>query len=67
MIDDTIPKLLTLPQVAKVLQVSERFAYSLAQRGELPTVRMGRSVRVRPADLQWFIERNVQNGETARS
>jgi excisionase family DNA binding protein len=45
--------------VARVLQVSRSFAYALMRRGDLRTVRLGHSVRVRPADLEAFIEASV--------
>ncbi len=41
--------------VAQILQVSRSFAYTLMRRGDLATVRLGHSVRVRPADLEAFI------------
>jgi excisionase family DNA binding protein len=61
--EDTPMKLLTLPQVAKLLQISESFAYRLAQNGEIPAVRMGRSVRVRPVDLERYIEKRVDSSQ----
>lgn len=61
--EETQIKLLTLPQVAKLLQISESFAYRLAQNGEIPAVRMGRAVRVRPVDLQRYIERRAQSSQ----
>jgi excisionase family DNA binding protein len=47
--------LLTMPQVAQVLNVPEYTARELGRRGELPIVRIGRSVRVRSSTLQAFI------------
>jgi excisionase family DNA binding protein len=47
--------LLTAQDIAKCLQVSEAMAYQLMQRREIPTVKIGRSVRVRPVDLENFI------------
>lgn len=49
-------KLLTGAEVAQVLQVNKSFAHLLMQRGDLPVVRLGRLVRVRPEDLEKFIE-----------
>jgi len=43
-----------MPQVAKRLGVPE--AYALARHGRLPVVRIGRYVRMRPADLDAFVE-----------
>ena len=56
-------KLLTADDVAEILQVSLSFAYALLSRGELPSVRLGRAVRVRPQDLDEFIESSVQGGQ----
>jgi excisionase family DNA binding protein len=52
-------RLLTGDEVARILNVSRAFAYQLLQRGEIATVRLGRAVRVRPEDLQRFIEANT--------
>ncbi len=45
--------------VAKILNVSRSFAFQLMQRGEIPTVRLGRAVRVRPSDLERFITASI--------
>lgn len=48
--------------VARILGVSRSFAYSLMQRGDIPTVRVGNAIRVRPDDLVRFIEQHyVEN------
>ena len=56
-----LPRLLTAPEVAMTLSVSRSFAYALIQTGQIPSVRLGRSVRVRPQDLEKFIESNTSN------
>ena len=55
-----IETLLTGPEVANILKVSRSFAYLLMQSGQIPTVRLGRSCRVRPRDLSDFIENNLK-------
>jgi PTS system nitrogen regulatory IIA component len=51
--------LLTVDEAARFLRISRAKAYEMAQRGELPTVRMGRSVRVRRDRLEaWLDERS---------
>ncbi len=55
-------ELLTGDDVARILRVSRAFAYRLMQRGEIITVRVGRAVRVKPADLQRFIEQSTCSG-----
>jgi excisionase family DNA binding protein len=64
-ITQTLPeadKLLKAGEVAELLQLSHSKAYNLMQRGEIPTVRMGRTVRVRRSDLEEFIEKNKAEG-----
>ena len=48
--------LLTMPQVAERLGVPDSEAYALARQGRLPVIRIGKYVRMRPADLTAFIE-----------
>ncbi len=49
--------LLTTREAAKSLAISERTLWTLTQRGDLPCVRIGRSVRYSPRQLQAWIER----------
>lgn len=51
--------LLKAEDVATILNVSRSYAYLLMENGSLPTVRLGKSCRVRPQDLEDFIERNL--------
>jgi excisionase family DNA binding protein len=51
------PRLLPVAEVATMLAVSKARAYELTRTGLLPSVRLGRQVRVSMADLQGFIER----------
>lgn len=52
-----VEKLLTYRETAIRLGVTERTIFSMVDRGELPAVRFGRSVRVDPADLRRFIDK----------
>jgi putative molybdopterin biosynthesis protein len=54
--------LLTYRAAAKVLGVTERTLWTLVDRGLLPAVRFGRSVRIDPADLRAFIDRSKSGG-----
>jgi len=54
-----LKKLLKAYQVAERLNTSKAFAYTLLQRGEMPVVRMGKTVRVRPEDLEKYIMDNL--------
>jgi excisionase family DNA binding protein len=50
--------LLSLDQVGELLGVSRKTVSRLALAGELPTVRVGRSVRINPEDVRGYVERN---------
>lgn len=51
-------KLLRATEVAQRLCISRSLAYQLMQRGEIPTVRFGSSVRVRECDLEEYLNRH---------
>jgi len=58
MISDDKKNLLTPEQVAEVLQVHLLTVYSYIRRGNLDAIRLGRSYRIIPEDLERFIESN---------
>jgi putative molybdopterin biosynthesis protein len=59
-------RLLKSEEVAEVLHVSRSFAYLLMKRGDIPTVRIGTAVRVRPQDLEEYISKRASyNGAAA--
>ena len=58
-------KLLTGNQVAEILNISRSTAYNLMKRGQLPSVRFGRSVRCRSTDLDEFIVNNLTTDEVS--
>ena len=51
--------LLTGDEIAKILHVSRAYAYQLMRLKQIPTIKIGRSVRVRPEDLERFIAANL--------
>ena len=51
-------RLLRANEVAQRLCISRSLAYQLMQRGEIPTVRFGSSVRVREHDLEEYMNRH---------
>lgn len=58
-----MPRLLVTPrEAAKILSLCEKTLWSLTKRGELPAVRIGRSVRYDVADLRRFIDRQKGAG-----
>ncbi len=52
-------RLLRVSDVARMTQVSPSQVYTMIQEGSLPAVRFGTALRVRPEDLQKFIEENI--------
>jgi len=52
-------RLLKSDEVANILKISVSMAYTLMRRGDIPTVRIGSSVRVRQEDLDTYIKENV--------
>lgn len=57
--------LLKINEVALLLHISRSFAYNLVMSGALPVIKIGRSRRVRPVDLEQFINSN-RFGENIR-
>jgi excisionase family DNA binding protein len=55
----SITKLLKASDVANTLSISRSFAYSLLESGQLPTIKIGRTLRVRVQDLEAYIESNL--------
>jgi excisionase family DNA binding protein len=49
-------KILTIPEVAEYLQMSKSKVYDLAKRGIIPTIQIGRNVRVTESDLEKWLE-----------
>ena len=60
-------RLLTGNDLAQILKISPAAAYNLMKRGEIPTIHLGRSVRVRPSDLEQFITSRVVIGDNWQS
>lgn len=52
-------RLLKATEVAQILNVSKAFVYQLMQRGQIETVHIGSSRRIRVEDLTKFIEENT--------
>jgi excisionase family DNA binding protein len=52
-------RLLKPGEVAALLNISRSFAYHLLETGAIPTVRLGKVCRVRPQDLEIYIQQNL--------
>ena len=59
-------ELLTLPEVAKVLGVSESKIYKMSADRELPVTKIGHKVRVRRRDLQEWLQSHTTKGRKKR-
>ncbi len=56
--DEPLQPLLTIPEVARVLQLSRPKIYNLIIHEGLPILRFGRAVRIAPASLErWLMRR----------
>jgi excisionase family DNA binding protein len=54
------PRLLTVPQVADLVGVPAGNIYALVRRGELPAIRLGKYVRVDPAEFKkWLAQHQL--------
>ena len=56
---ESMQQLLKGSDVAQILNISRSQAYRLMQQGVIPTVRIGRSVRVRRENLAEYITQNT--------
>ena len=57
--DSVESRLLTAPDVARILNISKGAAYKLIQLNQIPSIRIIRSVRVKPEDHNEFISQNL--------
>jgi len=48
--------LLKPDEVADILKISKAQTYALLKRGEIPVIRLGTLVRVRPRDLEKYVD-----------
>lgn len=62
--DSMVPTLLTVPQVASLLNVSRSAVYHLAARRRLTHVKAGTTLRFRPGDALRFISDNLVESRT---
>jgi len=61
-VDGAAPRLLRIEEVAERLAVSRSMAWKLIAHGQLRSVRIGRAVRVRPADLDGYVAGAIREG-----
>jgi excisionase family DNA binding protein len=46
-----LPEWLTVGEVARIARISRRHAYALVESGQIPSVRLGRAIRIPRAKL----------------
>lgn len=56
--------LLTIKEAARELGIGSTYCWQLTARGQLPVVRLGRLVRIRPEDLARFAAEHVDGATT---
>ncbi|MDC3418725.1 helix-turn-helix domain-containing protein [Aquibacillus salsiterrae] len=54
-------ELLKIPEVAKILKLSENRAYVLTKQGVIPSVKVGGSIRVLQDDLKNYLKGGGNN------
>jgi len=57
--ESAIPESLTVAEAAKRLHVSPNTVYDLCTRGEIKHHRVGRAIRLRPADIEEYRRRST--------
>jgi excisionase family DNA binding protein len=55
-VDEQQHEWLKVPEVARVIRVARSRAYELVGSGEIPSIRIGRSVRVNRRELDKWLE-----------
>jgi excisionase family DNA binding protein len=54
------PRLLTIKDVARLLQVSDKTIRRLIESRDLPAIKLGAQWRIRPRDLELFVRERLQ-------
>lgn len=60
MADHESPLLLRVPEVARTLGIARSLAYEMARDGRLPTIHIGKAVRIPRRRLEAWIEERAQ-------
>jgi len=61
-----VSQYLSVTDVAKHINISKMTIYRLIDAGEIPALRVGRSVRILQTDLEQYVIRNTSNMEEAK-
>ena len=53
---ENLPALLTIEEMREVLRIGRNAAYEMVKEGTIPTIRIGRSIRIPRKALIQFVE-----------
>ena len=56
----SIPDIMTVPQMAEYLQIGKNSAYALISSGLIPSVKIGRQIRIYREDVLTFLFKQKQ-------
>jgi len=54
--------LMTVEELRQFLRVGRTFTYGILADGAMPTLRLGRALRVRRSDVERFVEEHTKRG-----
>ena len=54
--DGQVPQLISIDEVCKALGMGKSWTYRRIKSGEIPSIKLGRSVKVRQEDLEEYLE-----------
>jgi excisionase family DNA binding protein len=60
---DQLPDLATVAEVQQLLRTGRRQTYEAVRRGDIPSIRIGRSIRIPRAALERALTRTVSRGD----
>ncbi len=58
--DDVSEPLMTVKEVATGMNASEKTIRRRIETGDLPVIRDGRLIRIRPKDYRWYLESKLR-------
>lgn len=61
--EESEPLLLTAEQASQVLQIGRSHLYELLGRGEIKSIKIGRSRRIPVIEIERYIESGMEDGE----
>ena len=56
-------RLLKADEVARILNISRSLTYRLFQEGKIPTIKINKTIRVKPNDLNIYIQKCHQDNK----